>query len=64
NPASVAVSCLDTDNLKKELGTILEACRKNRCHADLVLKDISTICHNPENLIEWEKTAMEMAARF
>ena len=64
NPASVATPVLDKDNLRKELGKILNACRRNGCSCDITLKDISTIGHRPENLFEWEKTAMEMAMNY
>lgn len=64
NPASVAVEQLDLPALRKEIGTILEACRRNGCSCDLVLKDISTCRRRLENLVEWERTAMEMVRNF
>jgi len=60
NPAAVAVSVLDKDNLKSELREILSACKKNNCSCDIVLKDISTCNHRPENIFEWEQIAMDM----
>ncbi len=64
NPSSVVVPVLDKDNLRKEIGTILDACRRNNCSCDIVLKDIST-CHNrPENIFEWEQTVMEMVRNY
>ena len=64
NPASVAVPKLDTENLRKEIGTILDACKRNNCSCDIVLKDISTCCGRPENIFEWEKTVMEMVRNY
>jgi hypothetical protein len=64
NPASVAVPVLDKDNLKKEIGTILDACKRNNCSCDIVLKDISTCCRRPGNIFEWEKTVMEMVKNY
>ncbi len=64
NPAAVAVSCLDIDHLRKEIGEILDAVRRNNCSCDIVLKDISTCCRRPENIFEWEQTVMEMVAEF
>jgi hypothetical protein len=64
NPASVAVPVLDKDNLKKEIGTILDACKRNNCSVDIVLKDISTCCNRPENIFEWEKTVMELVKSY
>jgi hypothetical protein len=60
NPAAVAVPVLDQDTLKKELTTIINACRRNGCNFELVLKDISTCHGRPQNIFEWEKIAMEM----
>lgn len=60
NPAAVAVDRLDAAALRKELGTILDACKRNGCPCDIVLKDISTCNGRPENLFEWERIAMEM----
>lgn len=60
NPSAVAVSRLDKDNLKKEIGNILDACKRNNCSCDIVLKDISTCLKRPENIFEWEQTVMQM----
>ncbi len=60
NPASVAVPSLDREYLKKEIGAILDACRKNGCSCEIVLKDISTCCRRPQNIFEWEETVMAM----
>jgi hypothetical protein len=60
NPAAVAVPVLDKEALRKELGRILEACGRNGCSCDIVLKDISTCAGRPQNLFEWEKIAMDM----
>jgi hypothetical protein len=60
NPASVAVDKLDGEALRKEIGTILDACTKNGCSCDIVLKDISTCCGRPENIFAWEQIVMEM----
>jgi len=60
NPAAVAVDRLNPEALRKEIGTILDACRRNACPCDLVLKDISTCNGRPENIFEWERIVMEM----
>jgi len=64
NPASVAFGRLDTDLLRKEIRTILDACKRNGCPCDLVLKDISTCNGRPENIFEWERTVMEMVKDY
>ncbi len=60
NPAAVAVEKLDHAALRKEIGTILDACARNGCSCDITLKDISTCCGRPQNIFEWEKIVMEM----
>ena len=60
NPASVAGIHLDHANLKKEITSILDACSRNGCSCELVLKDISTCCGHPQNIFEWEQIVMEI----
>ena len=64
NPSAVAVSILDKENLKKEIGDILDACKRNSCSCDIVLKDISTCCKRPQNIFEWEQTVMDMVRNY
>ncbi len=64
NPAFVSEPILDEENLKKELNNILDACKKNNCSCDIVLKDISTCHKRPENIFNWEKVAMDMVKNY
>ncbi len=64
NPSSVAVGTLDKDALKKEIGTILDACKRNSCSVDIVLKDISTCGFRPQNIFEWEQIVMDMVNNY
>lgn len=64
NPASVAVEKLDIEVLKKEITKILDACSRNSCNVELTLKDISTLNNNPQNIIEWEKTVMDIVKNY
>lgn len=64
NPSSVAEKTLDKKNLKAEIGTILNACRRNNCSCDIVLKDISSCCRRPENIFEWEQIVMDMVRNY
>lgn len=59
NPAQLALSNLDEESVKKELSRIVNACKRNGCSCDIVLKDITTVCNRPENLFMWHKIAME-----
>ena len=38
---------------------ITDACYRNGCNFELVLKDISTVSYHPEHLERWEKIARE-----
>ena len=64
NPSSVAAPMLNKEALKKEIGTILNACKRNNCACDIVLKDISTCCKRPENIFEWEQIVMDMVRNY
>lgn len=60
NPSQLAVSTLDEDAVRKELHRIVQVCRRNGCSCDIALKDITTVCHKPENLFRWQEIAMEV----
>jgi hypothetical protein len=64
NPSAVAVPVLDKENLKREIGTILDACKRNNCSCDIVLKDISSCCKRPENIFEWEQVVMDIVKNY
>lgn len=63
NPASVAIN-LDEDNLRKEIKKTLDACKRNNCSCDIVLKDISSVNYKLDNLVKWEKIVMEMVNNY
>lgn len=63
NPALVSVN-LDEDALKKEIGRTLAAIKRNGCSCDIVLKDISSVGHNLNNLVQWEQIVMKMVNSF
>ena len=63
NPASVAVDKLNHEALRREITSILDACSRNGCSCDIVLKDISTCCGRPQNIFEWEKIVMELVTK-
>lgn len=64
NPSAVAVPVLDAGALRKEIGNIFDAGRRNGCNLELVLKDISTCCHRPQNIFEWEQIVMDMVEHY
>lgn len=64
NPAAVAVSRLDEDALRKDILETLEICRTHGTPVEFTLKDISSVCYNPENLTRWEQVVMETVKNF
>jgi hypothetical protein len=64
NPAAVAVPALDRDLLRKDILETLEACRENGTSCEFVLKDISSVNYNPQNLTDWEAIVMETIRHF
>lgn len=43
---------------------MLEAIKKNGTPCDIVLKDISTVHRDVNNLVQWEKLVMDKIRRF
>ena len=52
NPAMVATT-LDEDAVRKDIAHVMEACLRNSCPCEFVLKDISTVGYKPQNIIRW-----------
>jgi hypothetical protein len=63
NPANVAWE-FNKEVVEKEITETVEACIKNKSPCEFVLKDISTVAGNPQNLIDWAKTVMEVIDRY
>jgi len=61
NPANVAMTSFDSEIVRKELGGIKKICETNGCSLEFILKDISTVKHDPERLDQWARIAMEVA---
>lgn len=59
NPAAVAVANLDEDELRKDILETLTVCRENGTPCEFVLKDISSVCYNPNNLTRWSEVVLE-----
>lgn len=63
NPAHVAIKT-DPDVIRRETEETVKACIKHGCPCELVLKDISTVSHKPENLIVWSNTVSDVLDRY
>lgn len=64
HPAYVTDFKLNEAQLNKEFDTMLEAIKKNGTPCDIVLKDISTVHRDVNNLVQWEKLVMDKIRRF
>jgi hypothetical protein len=64
NPALASGNFDATDAIRKEITETIEACLENNCPYEFVLKDISTVSHNPQNLFQWVRTATEVIDRY
>ncbi len=61
SPAMVAVDTFSPADVKKDLQATKDACDKNGCPLEMILKDISTVRYEPQRLSEWARVAMEVA---
>jgi hypothetical protein len=62
NPAILARDSWQPDQARLELGEFLESARG--LSVEIILKDISTVRHDPQRLWAWEKMAMEMVEKY
>jgi hypothetical protein len=62
NPAFLAEDRWRPEIVRKNLRDVLEKTRS--CRVEIILKDVSTIRHQPQRLWEWEKIAMEEVERL
>jgi len=53
NPSYIAVDSPDWELIKQDILSTNEACIKNNTPVEYILKDISTVKNNPENLWKW-----------
>jgi hypothetical protein len=61
NPSFVAMETFDEALVRQELRHIVLTCRKYNTPCELILKDVSTIKHQPQRLTQWERIAWEEA---
>lgn len=60
NPAYVAMGGFDEALVRKDLQETVDICRHHNTPCELILKDVSTVCHDPRRLTQWERIAMEV----
>jgi hypothetical protein len=64
NPAFVAGATFNPAPVREEIARYCEACIAHRTPLEFVIKDISTIANQPENLTRWAATVREVIDRF
>jgi hypothetical protein len=63
NPAHVGAA-FDPSVFRMEITALLDACYRNGCNCEIVLKDISSVNHNPQNLQIWEREVMAIVQGY
>lgn len=61
NPALLAAGTFDEAAIREDLLRTRRACERNGCPLEFILKDLSTVCYQPERLFRWASIAMEVA---
>jgi hypothetical protein len=61
NPAFVATGHFSPEQVRTDLLATRRVCEKHGCPLEFILKDISTVCYEPERLSEWARIAMQVA---
>ena len=64
NPAFVAMREFNPHPVEQEIARYCEACREHGTTLEFVLKDISTIANNPDNLTQWAATVKAVIDRY
>ncbi len=62
NPAILAEDTWHPERARQELRDFMEQARG--CHVELIMKDISTACYQPQRLWQWAEIASEVAEEF
>jgi hypothetical protein len=60
NPAFVAMERFDPEVVRADLIATRTVCEKHGCPLEFILKDISTVRHQPQRLSAWARIAMEV----
>lgn len=61
SPAFLAVDNWSADAVREDLQNTKDICDAHGCPLEFILKDISTVHHEPQRLWEWADIAMEVA---
>jgi hypothetical protein len=61
SPALLAAGSFNPERVREDLMATKSVCQKHGCPLEYILKDISTVCYQPERLFEWGRIAMDVA---
>jgi hypothetical protein len=64
NPAFVSRPAFNPQPVEEEISRYCEACKQNGTTLEFVIKDISTIANNPDNLTRWADTVKGVIDRY
>lgn len=64
NPADLATSTINEDDIRKKIRETLKITSKYNCKVEIIMKDNHTIGGNPQNVINWCRIAKEEAERL
>lgn len=60
NPAMLVA--FHEDEVREHIQATVDVCAEHGCPLELILKDISTVCYEPQRLWRWAEIAMEVVA--
>ena len=63
NPADIAQHTIDEEVIRKGLRDMLRVTTRNRCHVEILMRDVLTLNWNPEHIIRWTQIAREECER-
>jgi hypothetical protein len=61
SPALLATDHFSPEKVRTDLASTRRVCEKYGCPLEFILKDISTVRHEPQRLSEWARIAMQVA---
>lgn len=63
-PSFLAAESMDLDAVATDLQRTCDAAKKNQLSLEMILKDISTVRHQPQRLSQWAQTAMNIVESY
>ena len=64
NPEILARDSWHPEQAREEIETKMKIAKAHNCPAEVIMKDISTVRHEPQRLWEWAKIAAEVAQKY